>query len=40
MMADLAQVFHWPLSELKSLSLGELSIWHAEAVLRNPSKEE
>jgi Phage P2 GpE len=39
-MADLAQCFHWSLTELKALSLEEIMMWHAEAVVRNtPEKD-
>jgi hypothetical protein len=36
MMADLAQVWHWQPSEMEQMSFAELSMWHNEAVLRNP----
>lgn len=43
-MADIAAIFHWPLSELERLSYPELIDWQALAVDRfikmNPSKEQ
>lgn len=32
MMADIAAIFHWPLSELKALDLDELILWRSLAV--------
>lgn len=34
MMADIAAVFHWPLSELAALDLGELLLWRGLAIER------
>lgn len=31
-MADIAGVFHWPLSELKLLDIDELAEWRQRAV--------
>ena len=31
-MADIAGVFHWPLSELRQLDVGELLVWRERAV--------
>lgn len=31
-MADIAAIFHWPLSELRALELPELIAWHGRAV--------
>jgi len=31
-MADIAAIFHWPLSELKALDLDELILWRGLAV--------
>ncbi|MBH9537910.1 GpE family phage tail protein [Novosphingopyxis sp. YJ-S2-01] len=33
-MADIAAVFHWPLSDLEPLSLSELMNWRALAIDR------
>lgn len=33
-MADIAAVFHWPLSELRMLDLAELVLWRDLAVER------
>jgi hypothetical protein len=33
-MADIAAVFHWPLSELEVLSLDRLIIWRDRAIKR------
>ena len=33
-MADIAAIFHWPLSELRALSLDELLDWRDRAVTR------
>lgn len=33
-MADIAAVFHWPLSELAALDLAELILWRGLAVDR------
>lgn len=33
-MADVAAVFHWPLSELEQLSLGDLMAWRDRARAR------
>lgn len=32
MMADLAIIFHWPLSEIGALPIDELRLWHTLAV--------
>jgi hypothetical protein len=34
-MADLAAVFHWPLSEMASLNLSELMAWRERARVRS-----
>lgn len=39
-MADIAVVFHWPLSELCALSLEELAFWREQARLRATPPEE
>lgn len=31
-MADIAGIFHWPLSELKLLDMDELAEWQGRAV--------
>ncbi|MEO1720984.1 MAG: GpE family phage tail protein [Pseudomonadota bacterium] len=31
MIADIAFILHWPLSELDDLTIGELRHWHALA---------
>lgn len=36
MIADVAAVFHWPLSELAEMDLEELIYWQARAVERLP----
>ncbi|WP_306094981.1 GpE family phage tail protein [Qipengyuania flava] len=33
-MADIAAIFHWPLSDLQALTLDELAGWHRRAVER------
>ncbi|MDT8758251.1 GpE family phage tail protein [Sphingomonas psychrotolerans] len=33
-MADIAAIFHWPLSELLALTIDELIAWRARAVDR------
>lgn len=33
-MADIAAIFHWPLSDLAALDLGELIMWRRLAVDR------
>lgn len=33
-MADIASVFHWPLSEMSAMAVGELMAWHARAAAR------
>ena len=33
-MADIATVFHWPLSELATLDLADLSAWRERARVR------
>jgi GpE protein len=33
-MADMAAVFHWPLSEMSGMSLAELLSWRERARLR------
>lgn len=33
-MADVAAVFHWPLSELREMEIDELIDWHRRAVDR------
>lgn len=33
-MADIAAIFHWPLSELEGLPLDELIAWRHRAVTR------
>lgn len=34
-MADIAAIFHWPLSDLLGMSLAELAEWRERAHLRN-----
>ena len=31
-MADIAAIFHWPLSELQALDVDDLVAWHDRAV--------
>jgi len=31
-MTDIAAIFHWPLSELKALDIGELIYWRGRAI--------
>ena len=31
-MADIAGIFHWPLSELLALTLDQLLSWHERAI--------
>jgi hypothetical protein len=31
-MADIAAIFHWPLGELRSLTITELIDWHGRAI--------
>jgi len=31
-MADVAAIFHWPLSELKALDIDELIFWRGRAI--------
>ncbi|MGX2040666.1 GpE family phage tail protein [Methylocaldum sp. MU1018] len=38
-MADVAVVFHWPLSDLCGLSVAELMAWREEAALRTQTDE-
>jgi hypothetical protein len=33
-MADIAAIFHWPLSEMAEFELDELLAWHDRAVER------
>lgn len=33
-MADIAAIFHWPLSELAALDLAELFLWRGLAIER------
>lgn len=35
-MANLAQVWHWPLADLYALTVPQLMHWHALAIERNP----
>jgi Phage P2 GpE len=39
-MANLAQTFHWPLSQLKALDIDELMMWHTEALERNRTEKD
>ncbi|WP_341853444.1 GpE family phage tail protein [Escherichia coli] len=39
-MADIAVIFHWPLSELYSLSLTELITWREKALQRSGHQNE
>ncbi|WP_395306563.1 GpE family phage tail protein [Enterobacter sichuanensis] len=39
-MADIAVIFHWPPSELYSLSLAELITWREKALLRSGNHNE
>lgn len=34
-MADIAAIFHWPLSDMLGMNLVELAEWHERARLRN-----
>ncbi|WP_081775113.1 GpE family phage tail protein [Methylobacillus glycogenes] len=36
-MANIAAIFHWPLSEMDGMSLEELSDWNDHAVARSGS---
>ncbi|OZS20196.1 GpE family phage tail protein [Klebsiella oxytoca] len=40
LMADIAVIFHWPPSELYSLSLTELITWHEKALQRSGNHNE
>ena len=31
-MADIAAIYHWPLSELQALDMADLMFWHGKAV--------
>lgn len=33
-MADIAAIFHWPLTELAAMELDELGAWHTRALDR------
>lgn len=33
-MADIALIFHWPLSDLQAMDVGELMMWRSLAVDR------
>ncbi|NYB02029.1 GpE family phage tail protein [Kalamiella piersonii] len=35
LMADIAAIFHWPLSELNDLPLAELLDWRHKALIRS-----
>jgi glutathione S-transferase len=35
-IADIAAVFHWPLSDFQEMSLDELTAWRARALARRP----
>ena len=37
-MANIAVVFHWPPSEMKTMTLAELVDWHKRAVKRMSAK--
>lgn len=39
-MADIAVVFHWPLSELEQLDLADLCAWRERAAARAPGGSE
>lgn len=39
MIADVAAVFHWPLSELLELDFAELLMWQGLAIARLPGRE-
>lgn len=39
-MADLAIVFHWPLSDLEELEIEELAYWWQKARARSRSKDD
>lgn len=39
-MANIAVVFHWPPSEMNTMTLAELQRWHEKARLRAASLEE
>ncbi|WP_239953730.1 GpE family phage tail protein [Pantoea sp. Z09] len=34
-MADIAAIFHWPLSEMNNLPLAELLDWRHKALIRS-----
>ncbi|MGL4825988.1 MAG: GpE family phage tail protein [Vibrionaceae bacterium] len=34
LIADIAIIFHWPLSEMAAMELDELSVWHEMALDR------
>lgn len=38
-MANIATIFHWPLSEMDAMSLDELMDWHARAEVRSKPQE-
>ncbi|HGB3583209.1 TPA: GpE family phage tail protein [Salmonella enterica subsp. enterica serovar Zanzibar] len=40
LMADIAVIFHWPPSELYSLSLNELITWREKALQRSGNHNE
>ncbi len=33
-MADIAAIFHWPLSELEAMEIGDLLDWRSRAITR------
>ncbi|WP_081767168.1 GpE family phage tail protein [Hylemonella gracilis] len=37
-MADLATVWHWPLSEMLPMSLGDLAAWRERARVRTQAQ--
>lgn len=39
-MADIAAIFHWPLSEMAAMGLVELAEWRERARLRSGAAEE
>lgn len=39
-MADIATIFHWPLSEMTGMELAELAAWRERARLRSGVAEE
>ncbi|QNX74038.1 GpE family phage tail protein [Acinetobacter seifertii] len=38
-IANIATVFHWPLSDFKDMSYSDLMMWHQKAYERNQPQE-